>query len=84
MKPENKDKLGQVQKPYILVTWKEIGKMFPMNTAYVANKYGKEMLETGAIFKSKIGMARTAKVWTYPELIRKYVRLKAQENKGWI
>ena len=88
MKPENKDKLKKKlnirDSPYIVITWREIAKFFPLNAKYVEEKYGKEMKRVGAIYKSKIGHSRRPVCWGFPEKIMKFIHLKAQEQDGWI
>jgi len=84
MKEKNRKKIQQEDNPYIVVTWAEVAKFFPYSRSTVVQKYGKEMLATGAVFLSKIGMSRIPVVWGFPQQIRKYIRLKAEEQKGWI
>jgi len=45
-------------------------------------KYGPEMLATGAVYKSKVGYRRTPVVWGFPDRIKKYIALKAEEQHG--
>ena len=82
MKAENKSKLCRKNNPYIVVTWDEIAGFFPLSRISVVKKYGPEMLATGAVYKSKVGHRRTPVVWGFPDRIKKYIALKAEEQHG--
>ena len=81
---KRKKKLQGKSNDYIVVTRDEILKFFPGSIRYNYNKHHKDMIDSGAVFKSKLGLSRTGTAWSHPQLIRKYIRLKALENKGWI
>ncbi|MCK9276239.1 MAG: hypothetical protein M0P57_14260 [Syntrophales bacterium] len=60
--------------------WDAIAEYFPYHTATVREKYGREMLEAGFVFKSHVGKGKAPRVWTYPSLIKSFVSMKQARN----
>ena len=56
--------------------WKNIAAYFPYHTDVVKRKFGREMLESGAVFKSHIGKGKEVLVWSFPSLIKAYIVLR--------
>ena len=69
----------------ILRGWDEIEAVFPIfEPRTIRRKYGKEMLEKGYVFKSRIGSGRgRCLVWSFPNLVIAYIAGK-QADQGFV
>ena len=64
----------------IIVGWDAIAKFTPFSTQVVIKKFGKEMMNTGIVFKSRLGKSKRPRVWAFPFLIMKYFTLLGQKG----
>ena len=66
----------------IVVGWDAIAKFTPFSTQTVIKKYRENMMDTGVIFKSKIGRSKRPRVWAFPSQVMKYFTIVGKKNEG--
>jgi len=64
-----------------VVGWAEIARFTPFSASTVQQKYGKEMLKIGVVFKSRIGRGKRPTVWGWPTMIMAYFREKSRRGE---
>ena len=66
----------------IVKTWEEVAKLTPYSPETLRKKHGKDMLRVGAVFKDRLGKARTPTIWGYKLLIIKYFTILGQKKQN--
>ena len=66
----------------VLKGWKEISAMTPFSTETVRRKYGPNMIEARAVYRSRLGRQKRWTYWSTENLITRYLIAYADKNDG--
>ena len=66
----------------VLKGWREIAACTPFSESTVRKKYGPNMIEVRAVYRSRLGRQKRWTYWTTENLLTIYLRALADKNDG--
>ena len=80
-KGERAEIMKEITNPELLIGWKAIADETVFTRKSFETKYGKDMLENGFAFRSRVGgLVRSPVVWTHKNLLLMFLSYKQKEH----
>lgn len=65
----------------VVVGWEEIAFHTPFSADVMRKRYGKEMLNSGYVFRTHIGKSKRPRVWAYLSMVKIFFAVLQSKNK---